>query len=259
MTDTDKKTKGSSIARVLEIIEAVATAERAPSPGDLAYGLDIPKPSVHRILQQLEEGGYVKANRRGQIVPSDRLSRIAMGVTWRGSDKALRQAILQRLSERTGETCGISVPDGAEMVYYERVQSNWPLQIYLPPGSRIPLWCSASGKLYLASLPRARREQLVRHLPLRQLARNTQVDPERLLVELDRIAEEQVGWDDEEFIDGMVACSVPVTDEHGRHLAGVFVHAARLRLSVEGLRPFVPWLREAAAELSALWRRDEVD
>jgi IclR family acetate operon transcriptional repressor len=39
---------------VMEIIEAVAKAERPLSPADLSFQLDIPKPSVHRLINQLE-------------------------------------------------------------------------------------------------------------------------------------------------------------------------------------------------------------
>jgi hypothetical protein len=46
--------KGSSISRVMEIIEAVAKAERPLSPADLSFQLDIPKPSVHRLANQLQ-------------------------------------------------------------------------------------------------------------------------------------------------------------------------------------------------------------
>ncbi|GAB3384954.1 hypothetical protein GCM10027514_25350 [Azotobacter armeniacus] len=169
----ERKSKGSSISRVLEIIEAVAQAERALSPAELAFMLDIPKLSIHRLLQQLQADGYLQVNLRGLIVPSDRLQRIAMGVLYASRHKALRQSILQRLAKETGETCGIAIPDGIDMVYYDRVQSNWPLQIHLPVGSHVPVWCSASGKLYLSSFPRARRQQILRSLPLQRLSRNT--------------------------------------------------------------------------------------
>ena len=53
-----KRSKGSSINRVLEIIELVSISERPLSPADLAISLDIPKPSIHRLLQQLEADGF---------------------------------------------------------------------------------------------------------------------------------------------------------------------------------------------------------
>ena len=48
------------------------------------------------------------------------------------------QAILRQLSEAIGETCGLAIPDGLDMLYFDRVQTNWPLQINLPIGSHTP-------------------------------------------------------------------------------------------------------------------------
>lgn len=58
------RTKGAAISRVLDIIEAVSEAQRPPSPADLAFLLDIPKPSIQRRLQQLQAKGDVQIDSR---------------------------------------------------------------------------------------------------------------------------------------------------------------------------------------------------
>ncbi len=249
---TPRREKGSSIARVLEIIEAVSQADRPLSPADLSLQLDIPKPSVHRLLQQLEAEGYLQTNMRGLLVPADRLHTVALGILYTSRFKAVRQAILKNLASQIGESCGIAIPDGTEMIYYDRVQTNWPLQIYLPVGSRTPVWCTASGKLYLSSLARDRRHRILHNLPLEKRARNTLVDPDALESVLLETADRQLGIDNEEFVDGMVACSVPITDQAGRLFACLFTHAPVLRKSLDQLLEYEPLLRSAAAELSGL-------
>lgn len=249
---TQRREKGSSIARVLEIVEAVSKAERPLSPADLAVLLNIPKPSIHRLLQQLEADRYIKTNMRGLIVPADRLHDIALGVLNSSRFKTLRKAILQNLASKIGETCGISIPNGAEMIYYDREQTNWPLQIHLPVGSHIPLWCSASGKLYLSSLESAQRSSIINNLPLEKRARNTITSPDQLESSLQEIANNDLGTDDEELIDGMVAISVPIRDKANRMFACLFTHAPILRKSLDDLLEYESILRAAASELGDL-------
>ena len=246
------KEKGSSITRVLEIIEAVAKAERPMSPADLAYHLDIPKPSIHRLINQLQGDGYLQTNMRGLLVPGDRMHNIALGVLYSGRFKALRQAILTRLVEETGETCGIAIPNGIEMIYYDRVQSERKLQMHLPVGSHTPIWCTSSGKLYLSSLPKERRQRIIKQLPLTRYARNTFVDVDQLELALEEIQQSELGTDNEEFVDGMAACAVPVKDDKGRLFACLFVHAPLIRKSLDDLLQFEPLLRTAAEELAQL-------
>ncbi|QLC73780.1 IclR family transcriptional regulator [Pseudomonas sp. LPB0260] len=257
MTTTTRE-KGSSISRVLEIIEAVSRAERPMSPADLAYQLDIPKPSIHRLLSQLEGDGYLQINMRGLIVPGDRMHDIALGVLHSGRFKAPRQAILKRLTAEIGETCGIAIPNGTEMIYYDRVQTDRPLQVYLPVGSHTPIWCTASGKLYLSSLPRERRQRIINNLPLQRFARNTLTSAAALEAALLKTRDEELGTDDEEFVDGLAACAVPIRGRDGRLFACLFAHAPLIRKSLGELLTYTPLLREAAGELGQLINDTEV-
>lgn len=244
--------KGSAVSRVMQIIEAVARAERPPSPADLACQLNIPKPSIHRLLNQLEDDGFVQTNLRGLILPSAKMHSIAWGVLHTERFSAARRAILQELTEKIDETCGIAVPRGTEMVYYDRVQSDWPLQIDLQVGSHTPSWCTASGKLYLSSLPRERRRRIIDKLPLMQYTRNTIVDTQILEAELERIKVSRVGTDNQEFVDGMVACAVPINDSSGKLCACLFTHAPVIRKSFDELMAYTPILQSAAEHLGQL-------
>ncbi len=71
--------KGSAVSRVMQIIEAVCKAERPMSPADLVCQLNIPKPSIHRLLNQLEGDGFVQTNMRGLIIPGAKMHSIAWG------------------------------------------------------------------------------------------------------------------------------------------------------------------------------------
>ncbi len=100
--------KALQLRRVLEIIEAVACAAHPLSPADLSEMLDIPKPSIHCLLQQLQASGYLQTNLRGLLLPDKRLHTISLGVLYSNRYKSVRQTILQKLSAEIGETCGPS-------------------------------------------------------------------------------------------------------------------------------------------------------
>lgn len=243
--------KGSSITRVLDIIDAISQAKHPPSPLDLAVALDIPKPSIHRLLQTLEQEGFVKCESYGGYVLGDRTFKMLMGAWEQESLKVERLAILQRLSDQIGETCGIAILNNNQMLYTDRIQTNWPLQVYLPVGSTVPLWCTSSGKLFLSYLPKARQQKVIQLLPIQAMTKNTLVDPNAFADNLAQIFEQKLGTDDEEFIAGMVACSVPIC-HNGQIIACLYTHAPTIRKSLADLIAFEPMLREAAQALSLL-------
>jgi DNA-binding IclR family transcriptional regulator len=124
----------------------------------------------------------------------------------------------------------------------------------LPVGTRVPLYCTASGKLYLAMLPEADRGRLLKGLKPQRHTPNTKTDLAALGRALAEIRAEEVGIDDEEFLEGMVAVAVPVKDAQGRVCATLAMHGPTLRISIASARMHIPTLRRAAADISEILR-----
>ncbi len=60
--------------------------------------------------------------------------------------------MLRHLVDEVGESCNITALTGSEVIYLDRVETPAPLRFYLHVGSRVPVHCSASGKMFLAQL-----------------------------------------------------------------------------------------------------------
>ncbi len=245
--------KSSTVGRVLAILDLVASSDRALSPTEMAAELDIPKASLHRLCASLEEEGYLqpRLNQRG-LQPGYRLHNMALGVLASGPLQAQRRAILSSLSAEIGETCNIAVPDGAEMIYFDRAETHWPVRVQLQIGSRVPVCATAGGKMYLSTLTKTKRDRIVRNSPLIGYTRNTIVNPDTLLNELDEIALRGYALDNEEYIDGMVALAVPIKDEKNRLYATLSFHAPCMRISFSNVTQFLPAVRKASEQLSTL-------
>ena len=244
--------KVSSITRVLEIIEAVSYASKPLSPLELSQELDIPKPTIHRLIQNLVDEGFVTVDIGGGIIPGKRVRNLGVELWQQRLFFNERQMILQKLVDDLKETCGIGVPYQMKMVYTNRAQTTLPIQIYLPVGAKSPMWCTATGKLYLSQLSSASRDKILQALPLDKFTKNTITDIDALNAELDRIAETGIGIDNEEFISEMVAIAIPIRDRKSRYLASLYLHAPTIRVSLDDLLAHVPRLQKAAEDIQAL-------
>ena len=248
-----KRERGSTIQRVLDILDQVAAADRPLTATEINDRLDLPKATAHRICGQLEEQGYLQRRLDGKkYTPGPKLQNLAVGVLSHSQHRAQRHAILMSLSRDVGETCNIAYPDGSQMVYADRVETQWPLRLQFPIGARVPLHCTASGKLYLSSITKNRRVGMANSLELTQETINTITDPKRLLEELERVRQEGVGTDNEEFIDGIIAVSVPIKDQQGRFYASLALQAPVVRMDLGAARGYISRLKSAAAELATL-------
>jgi len=248
-----KSTKGSTVARVLDILNTIADADRPLTPTEIAGRLSIPKASAHRLCASLEEYGYLKTRLSGRgFQAGTRLNQLALGVLAAAPMQAQRRAILHKLSQDIGETCNIAVPDGAEMIYFDRAETHWPVRVNLQVGSRVPACATAGGKMYLSTMPVAKRDRIIENTRLERFTSNTLMSRSALAVELAATAARGYALDNEEYIQGMVALAVPIQDRKGRLYATLSYHAPCMRLPFAALSDFLPQLFAASEQLSAL-------
>ena len=253
-----KRERGSTIQRVLDILEAVAASPKALSATEINEVLQLPKATAHRLCAELEARGYLLKKINGKsYVPGNRLHEVAIGVLANSRLRATRHAILTALSEKVGETCNIAYPDGLYMAYSDRVETKAPLRLQFPIGMRVPLYCTASGKLYLSTLPKAKRKAVINKLQLERHAKNTITDPDTLLREIDRIEARQVSIDNQELYDDIIAIAVPIKDKQGRFYSSLAIQAPVSRISIDDRDKYIPLLREAAHDLAKLADEEE--
>jgi len=230
----------------------VTEAPRGISISELVELTSLAKPTVHRITLQLETEGYLQRSPIDKrFVIGNKLKEFSLTILSNASVGAPRHAILEALSEEIGETCNCTMLDGNHTVYFDRVECNWPIKINLHPGSRLPIHATASGKLFLAHMKPRERKRLLEAAPLSRNTERTVVSPELIEEELKKIKKEGVGYDNEEFLTGMVAIAVPVFDKSNRVCFTVAVHAPTTRKRLDDLRQYIPSLRKAAAALAS--------
>lgn len=239
--------------RLLLVLEEVAKSGVPVTPTDVNAGLGLPKPTIHRLFATLEGEGFLQRDMDGRTYsPGPRLRVLSTGILSSLRIRTARLAILRKLSREIGETCNITLPDRNDMIYIERVETEWPLRIQLPTGTHVPFHATASGKMYLSSLAPSHLDSYLRAAELRQYTPNTITDRDALRAEIDLIKQNGYSRDREEFMRDMVALAVPILDPHGRLMATLSFHAPTQRYSAESVLDCLDALNSASAALSRL-------
>src|SRR6266567_1243387 len=164
----------STTLRGFRLLELIASADEPASLEELTRQSGLPKPSVYRILQLLMRGHLVEREVSAKrYVVGPRVSALSLAVQMRSPLRRERHAILSQLVEEIGETCNFTMLDGNEAVYVDRVETSAIVRLHMRIGSRVPLHCTASGKLFLAYLPQAAVPRLLRSTPLKRYTERT--------------------------------------------------------------------------------------
>ncbi|MBL8318488.1 MAG: IclR family transcriptional regulator [Burkholderiaceae bacterium] len=243
----------SPTLRLFALLEVIAAQQRLFSLQSLVEDTGLPKPTLHRMLQQLEGAGLVQRESDGRHYATGmRLRRLAETLMLNDTFHGARHRVLRALVDEIGESCNITALAGAEVVYLDRVETAAPLRFYLQAGSRVPAHCSASGKVFLAQMPPAQRERLLAHAPLERCTSHTITAMKALESELQAVRRQGYALDREEFLPGLVCVAVPVPAENGRSALCVALQAPVMRLPLERALKWLPALQRAAEALGRI-------
>jgi IclR family acetate operon transcriptional repressor len=237
--------------RLFALLEVIAAKDQRYSLQALVEETGLPKPTLHRMLQQLESAGLLQRESDGRHYSTGtRLRRLAENLLLNDSHHGARHAVLRHLVEEVGESCNITALSGGEVVYLDRVETAAPLRFYLHPGSRVPAHCSASGKMFLAQLSADQRRRLLAHAPLEKYTAKTVTNLAKLEREIERVQHDGYALDDEEFLPGLLCIAVQVPSAAALSNLCIAVQAPSMRLSATKAKQLLPALRRAALRLS---------
>ena len=245
-----------ALQRGLAIL-ATFTPER-PTRGiqEIAHELGMHKSTTHRYVSTLVALGYLEqgATRRYRLT----LAVIRLGLSTLSATPLEEHAhpYMQALADGCGYTIGLAVLDGPEVLQLDRTHSSRPRhspsELIPPPGSRLPVHCTAPGKLLLAHLPEPEQAKLLRGLKLTRETPSTITDKRALREEIERIAREGRAVEEEELTPGQHAIATPIRSADQTVIAALSMTAATSAITPGNLvRQLAPHLTATAERISA--------
>jgi IclR family pca regulon transcriptional regulator len=212
--------------------------------------------SARRSLHTLLALGYLESDgKRFWMAPRALL--VAHAYLASRPTPQLAQPLLDALSERTRQSASLGKLLDDDVIIIARSTARRSLSTGLGIGSRLPAYCSAIGRVLLASLPPAEAERRVRTMQRSPLTPQTIHGVDEVL---DLVADcRQRGWaeNDGELELGVRSMAVPALDRSGRTVAGLSISVRAERMTLPEFRSvLLPSLLRARDSLAALLTPD---
>jgi IclR family pca regulon transcriptional regulator len=238
----------------LSIIEAFGLRKQSMTLAEAAQITGHSRASARRCLLTLCKLGYARLDgRQFSLEPRS----LRLGFAYVSSNELVRiaQPVLEMLSERTGESSSIAVLDSQDAVFVARSTRRHDLSFGLAIGSRLPAFCSATGRVLLATLPSAQVEFLLRRVMRPALTPKTETRVPKLLAIVAQARKLGYALCDEEIELGLRSIAVPVMDAQGRTVAAMSLAPAVDTVSLDRIaEKFLPGLESARRSLTVLLR-----
>lgn len=234
------------IDRAARLLDAIGAQEGPSSLKILSAETQLHPSTAFRILGALAEVGFVERDAAGGYLLGRSLQRLGRKVG-RGVDiRQEARAIMESLRDRFGETVNLTVREGDQVIYIERMTPNRMMRVEQVVGSRAPLHVTAVGKLMLGRLGDPFVRAYGERTGLPSYTPNTITSTERLLREVHQADAAGYALDNEEAEEGVGCIGVLVHDHKGAVVAGLSVSAPIERRRDE----WIAQLRQAGRLLS---------
>ncbi len=215
MNDVSRNQGVQVISRAADILRVLAEDTDGLSLGMIAKRVELPRSTVQRLVNALQEEGFVSTGRGGRgITLGPEIQALAQAGRVDPSE-ALRP-VMKSISEETGETVDLAVLDGARMLFLDQVVGSQRLRTVSNIGERFPLSTTANGKSSLSLLDESDATRLILS-EIDEGIQNRSVSD--VLAELSNIHEVGISVDQDEHTDGISALGFALRDGAGRIFA----------------------------------------
>jgi IclR family transcriptional regulator, KDG regulon repressor len=222
-----------AVERALQILNCFDDSHPERGLTEISQFVDLHKATTHRIVTTLVNNGYLERtadNLKYRL--GLRLANLGFKVISRMDVRKEALPLMTELIKQWDETVDLSVFDNGEVLYIEVLRGNRALQIAAEVGQRLPAYCTASGKVFLASLPEADLEA-ARGQPMSSHTPKTVNSWNALRKQLEEVRTKGFAVDDEEMEVGILAISAPVRDQTGKVVAAISIPCPLNRMTSE--------------------------
>ena len=236
------------IDRAVQLLDAIATTDVPATLKILSAETGLHPSTAHRLLNVLAAHGLVARGDGGAWRLGPKLRDLAAHVEAPADLREEARPIMEALRDALGETVNLTLREGDEVVYIDRVISNRMMRVEQVIGSRAPLHVTAVGKLMLGESGDAAIDAYAERTTLPAYTKKTLATLDRLKADIHRSVRRGYALDNEEAEPGVGCIGVLIRDASGRAVAGLSISAPIERRRSE-------WVAEVKAAGEAVSRR----
>ena len=202
---------------------------------EVARMADMTQSAARRLLLTLVHDDFAQTDGRYYWLTAKTL-RIGQAYVDSAVLPRMLRPIVEQVARTTQEHVSVGVRDGDDIVHVVRSRYSHITSMSIRPGSRVPMYCTGSGRLWLASLAEeALAAYFARNRP-RAITPYTLTDEAQIRSEIALAAERGYVLVDQEYEVGMRVLSVPLIDREGRLQATLTLTTHASRMTIEDMR-----------------------
>jgi DNA-binding IclR family transcriptional regulator len=141
------------VGRTMAVFDCFSEDRPSLNLQSIANRVGLPKSTTFRLVQSLEQAGYLVRQDNQEYCLSRKFVRLAGLVGMSTDIRRIARSVMEEAAKASGETVTLNAARGRERVCLEVIDTPSPLASIAKPGQHVPLVDGATAKLLLAFMP----------------------------------------------------------------------------------------------------------
>lgn len=240
-----------SVAKAMELLQTLSQAGKPLSLKEISEQCGYPKSTVFGLLTTMRTYDVITQDAEGKYTLGLRLFEYGRQVERSWDISLVAHPYMERLCQQTGASVMLSICEGDSVITLDQVEARDKLRVVSDTGSRLPVYCTSQGKIFLAYMPAAEARKLLQRQKFAQFTPHTVTDIHALQQELERCRENGYAIENGEYKIGLRSISAPVFSVEGKVRYAVGVIGMFRSVHSEEFTGAVEQVKATAAMLSA--------
>ena len=241
-----------SVAKAMELLQVMSQAGKPLLLKELSGLCGYPKSTVFGLLTTMRSYDIVTQTADGKYTLGVKLFEYGRQVERSWNISLVARPYMEHLCNQTGASATISVCESGSVITLDQVETRGGVHIVSDTGSRLPIYCTSQGKVFLSHMPRAGAEAILRSQDMTQFTPHTITDIPLLMQEVEQCRVNGYAIENGEYKIGLRSVSAPIYTAEGnmRYTVGVIgmfrsIHSDEFHTAIEQVR-------DTAAMISAV-------
>lgn len=250
--DASGRARSSTTEKALVVLETLAAAENDGfiSLVELSRATGMEKAVVYRVLNSFLATGYAE-KRDARYRLSLKLLEVSLSAARNTSLADVVHPHLEELASLSGERAFLAVLDRHEVVQVDKIEGNPRIRVVSEVGTRFPLQCTSSGKLFLAFMPEEWTRNFLALNEITKCTDRTLGTEESLRTELDLVRSQGYAASDEQYREHERSIAAPLFRNASEIVGAIGIAGTTVTFKDDQLEALIPPLVEHARRASS--------
>ncbi|WP_139315031.1 IclR family transcriptional regulator, partial [Vibrio panuliri] len=229
-----------ALLKAFKVIDAIALGHRQLK--DICIYLDLPKSTVHRILQGLIEARYIREVHGIGLVLGTKMIQLGIRAQQDMPLKEIARPYLHQLAELTLDTVHLGIKDEDEVFYLDKIPGKRQIQMRSQIGDRLPLAGTGLGKALMLDMPKTEWRRLI--------LSQKDLDIDVMMKRMELYSKNNFSYDLEDNDDLVRCVSIPIRNKYGNIIAAISVTSIKEYMSDDRMKELIPIITDYCRKIS---------